>query len=143
MADEPDSAVQAQDTQHTGFVALFSDWAGALAERVSTGATLAMAETRLAISTFLLMVFVSVLAAGAILFAWGLLVYAALQLLVANGVSALVSALILVLVHAGLAFALWRTATSLMRNLEFTETRRLLRTAMESGSGESASNPDS
>jgi hypothetical protein len=119
-------------------VTLFQDWAGALAERVSTGATLAMAETRLAISTFLLMVFVSVLAAGAILFAWGLLVFASLHILVANGVSNVVAALVLVLVHAGLAWALWQTANSLMRNLEFTETRRLLRSAVGSRGDESA-----
>lgn len=132
MADEPESAVQAEENQHSGLAALFQDWAGALAARISTGATLAMAETRLAISTFLLMVFISVLAAGAILFAWGLLVFAGLQILVVNGVSKVVAALVLVLLHAGLAWALWQTANSLMRNMEFTETRRLLRSAVES-----------
>lgn len=135
MSDQPDSTVQAHGREISGLGSLFSDWAGALSERVTTGATLAMAETRLAISTFLLMVFVSVLAAGAILFAWGLLVYACLQVLIGAGVSAVVSALILVFVHSGLAFALWRMASSLMRNLEFTETRRLLRSAIETRGG--------
>jgi hypothetical protein len=105
---------------------LLSAWVEALGARVRGHADLVMAETRLALSTFLLMIFLTLLAAGAVLFAWAFLVLALAQVPLAAGASPLLTALILLAVHLLLAVILWRTASGLGRNMEFQATRRLL-----------------
>jgi hypothetical protein len=105
---------------------LLSAWVDALGARVRGHADLVMAETRLALSTFLLMIFLTLLAAGAVLFAWAFLVLALAQVPLAAGASPLVTALILLAVHLLLALILWRTVSGLGRNMEFRATRRLL-----------------
>jgi len=128
VADDADSAETATE-RSPGVAAAAGGWLEALAERFRTGAALALAETRLALSTFMLMLFLTVLAAGALLFAWGFLVLALSDLAVAMGVAPLTASLSLVGVHALLAWGLWLAVNRLGRNMAFTETRRLLRGA--------------
>jgi hypothetical protein len=125
MLDRADSSADEAEGSHTGVIALTADWVEAVGQRFRSGAALALAETRLALSTFLMMLFLTVLAAGALLFAWGFLAYGLMQLLIAFGLSPLTTIIVLVLVHLGLAWLLWHVVNRLGRNMEFTETRRL------------------
>jgi hypothetical protein len=104
---------------------LLSDWFEAVAARVRGQADLVLAETKLALSTFMLMIFLTILAAGALLFAWAFFMVALAQVSLTIGVSPLVTALALLAVHGLLALILWRTANGLGRNMEFRATRRL------------------
>lgn len=113
----------------------FSQWVDALGARFRTSAELALAETRLAVSSFMLMIFLSVLAAGALLIAWALLVFAAMQLPIAMGFSIVAATLILVAAHVLVAWLLWRSANALGNKMDLPETRRLLRSAAESVEG--------
>lgn len=132
MVQEQNSSLAADDTSQAGMPGLFVGWLGAVGERLRTGVDLAFAETRLAISTFMLMIFLSILAAGALLFAWALLVFAAAQWPISMGYSPVGAALILAIGHVLVAWALWRFANALGHNMDFPETRRLLRPAAES-----------
>jgi hypothetical protein len=123
-ADEPGAAQPRAD--EPSIQDLLSAWVEAFGARVRGHADLVMAETRLALSTFLLMIFLTLLAAGAVLFAWAFLVLALAQVPLAAGASPLLTALILLAVHLLLAVILWRTASGLGRNMEFQATRRLL-----------------
>ncbi len=124
-----------EDPREESLPQMLSGWLGSLADRYRAVADLAFAETRLAITTFMLMIFVSVLAAGALLFAWALLIYAIAQIPIAMGFSRVAAALILVAAHLLIAWLLWRYANSLGHNMGFTETRRVLRSATESSEG--------
>lgn len=105
---------------------LLSEWFDAVAARARGHADLVLAETKLALSTFMLMIFLTILAAGALLFAWAFFMVALAQVSLTIGVSPLVTALALLAVHGLLALFLWRTANRLGRNMEFRATRRLL-----------------
>jgi membrane protein implicated in regulation of membrane protease activity len=105
---------------------LASEWIEAFSARVRGQADLILAETKLALGTFMLMIFLTILAAGALLFAWAFLMVAIAQVSMTLGVSPLVTALVLLAVHGLLALILWRTANGLGRNMEFSGTRRLL-----------------
>lgn len=139
MAEEQPPAPAVEDASDKAYTDLAADWIRAVGDRFQTGAQLAIAETRLAISTFVLMIMLTVLAAGAILFAWAFLVMALAQLPIAMGMSRAATALVLVAVHLLIAFILWRVINALGRNMEFSETRKLLRTA---GSEEPGDNDD-
>jgi hypothetical protein len=132
MVREQDSPVVTEDPGEESLPQMFSGWLNSLAQRYRAVADLAFAETRLAITTFMLMIFVSVLAAGAIIFAWVLLIYAVAQVPIAMGFSRTAAALILVVAHILLAWLLWRYANSLGQNMNFPETRRVLLAATES-----------
>jgi hypothetical protein len=114
---------------------LATGWVDAVGRRFRASAALALAETRLALSSFILMLFLTVLAAGALLFAWGYLLYAMMQLSLAAGYSPIATAFALAVVHLGLAYALWRLANSLGQHMEFTETRRLLASMADDDTG--------
>ena len=77
------------------------------------------------------MIFLTTLAAGAVLFAWGFFVLA--QLPLGMGFSVVGTSLILLVVHGVLAWILWRFINSLSRNMEFQATRRLLRAGLDDG----------
>jgi uncharacterized membrane protein YqjE len=111
--------------------ALASEWLGAVGGRLRGCTDLVLAETRLALSTFLLMIFLTVLAAGAALFAWVFLVIALAQVPLGYGLSPAATALILLGLHLLLALILWRIANGMGRNMEFRATRRLLSTPAE------------
>ncbi|MGA9575366.1 MAG: hypothetical protein WBS20_15605 [Lysobacterales bacterium] len=112
--------------QDPGLSYLLADWANAAGDRLKAGANLVLAETRLAVSTFLLMVLVVMMAGGAFLFAWGLLILAMIEALSLAGLPLLAGIGVLFLIHLALAFGLLRFANSLGRHMEFTATRRLL-----------------
>jgi hypothetical protein len=105
---------------------LASEWLEAAGARVRGQVELLLAETKLALGTFMLMIFLTILAAGALLFAWAFLMLAVAQVSLSFGVSPLVTALVLLAVHGLLALILWRTANALGRNMEFRATRQLL-----------------
>lgn len=126
MDGEQDSASTAGQAPDEHAAGLISSWLAALGERFQTGAELALAETRLAITSFMLMIFLAVLAAGALLFAWALIVFAAGQWAVSAGYPPVATALVLGLVHVLLAWVLWTAANVLGRTMDFPETRRLL-----------------
>ena len=121
---EPSEAGQGSAEPHVSELA--SAWFEAVAARVRGQADLVLAETKLAVGTFMLMIFLTILAAGALLFAWAFFMVALSQLSLRFGVSPLVTALVLLAVHGLLALILWRTANGLGRNMEFRATRRLL-----------------
>lgn len=110
---------------------LASGWVEAVGARVRGHAELVLAETKLALGSFMLMIFLTILAAGALLFAWAFLMVAVAQVSLSFGVSPLVTALVLLAGHGLLALILWRTANGLGRNMEFSATRRLLSPAPE------------
>lgn len=132
MVREQDSPLVEEEPREESLPQLLSGWLGSLTDRYRAIADLAFAETRLAVTTFMLMIFVSVLAAGALLFAWALLLFAIAQVPVAMGFSRVAAALILVVAHVLLAWILWRYANSLGKNMGFAETRRVLRSTRES-----------
>lgn len=141
MAQEQSPSLVADDASQAGVPGLFVSWLGAVGERFRTSVDIAFAETRLAISTFMLMIFLSILAAGALLFAWALLLFAVAQWPISMGYSPVGAALILAIGHVLLGWLLWRFANALGHNMEFPETRRLLRPATDSA--EEAANRDS
>lgn len=114
------------DDRDPSLSALASEWFDALGARVRGHADLVLAETKLAVGTFMLMIFLTILAAGALLFAWAFLVLAVAQVPLSMGLSVLATALILLGLHLLMALILWRTANALGRNMEFRATRRLL-----------------
>jgi hypothetical protein len=109
-----------------------AQWLDALEERFRSGAELALAEARLAVSSFMLMIFLSILAAGALLIAWALLLFAIAQLPIAMGLSKVSATLILVGAHVIVAWLLWRSANALGNKMDLPETRRLLRSTARS-----------
>lgn len=131
MGEDQPPATGVGEASDTGYTGLIADWFQSIGNRVQTGAQLAIAETRLAISTFMLMIMLTVLAAGAILFAWGFLVMALAQLPIAMGMSRIATAFVMVGVHLLIAFGLWLIIRALGRNMDFSETRRLFRTAAD------------
>jgi hypothetical protein len=127
-----DSSLTASESSEGHASGVVGSWLTALGDRVLTGAELALAETRLAITSFMLMIFLAVLAAGALLFAWALLVFAAGQWAVSMGFSPVGAALVLFVIHLLLAWLLWRAANALGQTMGFPETRRLLSSAADS-----------
>lgn len=107
--------------------ALLAAWAQTVGQHLRGSLRLAMAETKLAVTTFALVIFLVVLAAGAVLLAWGLLLLAMVQALSLAGLSLLLAVLTLAGGHVAIAFALWRLANRLSRHMEFRATRGLLK----------------
>lgn len=105
---------------------LLSDWASTLALRFRGSLRLALAETKLAVTTFVLMIFIVVLSAGAVIMAWGLLLAALIQALSLAGLTLAVAIAILSVAHVLLAWMLWRLANRLGRHMDFRATRRML-----------------
>lgn len=125
--------MQAQATQSQNemeqapdFSNLLAEWTTAAAGRLKASVKLVLAETRLAVSTFFLMIFVFILAAGAFIMAWGLLVYSLIVALSLTGLQLLTGLSVLVLAHLGAGVVLLRLSIRLGRHMEFTATRRLL-----------------
>lgn len=105
---------------------LVSDWLKTMQLRFRGSLHLAMAETKLAVSTFVLMMFLAVISAGSVVLGWAFLLFAAVQALELTGVG-LIGAFVLVGVgQFALAFLLWRFASRLSRHMEFRATRGLM-----------------
>jgi len=105
---------------------LFSEWTHTLGLRFRGSLRLAMAETKLAVTSFVLMIFLVVLAAGAIILAWLLFLAALVQALSLAGLTLLLAIATVSALHVVLAWFLWRTANRLGRHMEFRATRRML-----------------
>ena len=105
---------------------LLSAWTHTLRLRFRGSLRLAMAETKLAVTSFVLMIFLVVLAAGAVILAWMLLLAALVQALSLAGLTLLFAIATVSAFHIVLAWFLWRTANRLGRYMEFRATRRLL-----------------
>lgn len=105
---------------------LLSEWAGTLSLRLRGSLRLAMAETKLAVTTFVLMIFLVVMAAGFLVMAWGLLLVALVQALSLAGLQLAVAMLSVAGLHILLAWALWRLANRMGKHMEFRATRGLL-----------------
>lgn len=106
---------------------LLADWAGTFGVRLRACLRLAMAETRLAVTTFVLVIFLVVLAAGAVVLAWCLLLLALVQVLSLAGLSLALALVTVAVLHLAIAWALWRLANRLGRHMEFRATREALR----------------
>ena len=122
MEDHP--PLTSKDDQR--IASLVSDWVEAANLRLRASLRVAMAETKLAVTTFALMIFLVVLAAGAVLLAWLLLLVALVQVLALVGLQLVLAIMVVAVLHLAAAWALWRLATRLGRHMEFRATRQLL-----------------
>ena len=121
-AYEPGSPVDSNEQ----LASLVSDWVKTVKLRFRGSLHLALAETRLAVSTFVLMIFLAVLSAGSVVLGWAFLLFAMVQALELAGVG-LIGAIALVgLGQFILAYLLWRLAGHLSRHMEFRATRGLM-----------------
>ncbi len=124
--NKADVQAQSAETGEQELTQVLSDWASTLALRFRGSLRLALAETKLAVTTFVLMVFLAVLSAGAVIMAWSLLLAALIQALSLAGVTLAVAIAILSVAHVLLAWMLWRLANRLGRHMHFRATRGLL-----------------
>ncbi|MDX1460044.1 MAG: hypothetical protein R3348_03215 [Xanthomonadales bacterium] len=113
-------------TRQPDLAALAAEWLSGAGERLALTSKLVMAEARLAVSTFLVMIFLTVLAAGAVLFAWAFFVLSVSHWLVWMGLSSAQALLALCLGHLLLAVLIWRYVNQLTQHLEFAGTRQAL-----------------
>lgn len=107
--------------------AVLAEWADTVGLRFKGSLRLAMAETKLAVTTFALVIFLAVLSAGAVVLAWGLIVIALVQALSLAGLTLLLAVLAIALLHLAAAWSLWRLANRLSRHMEFRATRGMLK----------------
>lgn len=122
-----DVQAQAAKSGEQELAQLFSDWASTLALRFRGSLRLALAETKLAVTTFVLMIFLVVLSAGSIIMAWALLLAALIQALSLAGLTLAVAIAILCVAHVLLAWMLWGLANRLGRHMDFRATRSMLK----------------
>ena len=104
---------------------------GAAMERVKGLFDLAGAELRLIAISVFAMLFLVVLAATALLVAWGLVVASLLQFAASTAIPWSVAAIVLALGHLILAMYCWQRMQSLGRHFTMPELRR----ALHSGNG--------
>lgn len=124
--NETDVQAQTGEAGEQELAKVLSDWTSTLALRFRGSLRLALAETKLAVTTFVLMIFLVVLSAGAVIMAWALFLAALIQALSLAGVTLAVAIVILSVAHVLLAWMLWRMANRLGRHMEFRATRGLL-----------------
>lgn len=125
--NQTDVQAQAAKSGEQELVQLLSDWAGTLALRFRGSVRLALAETKLAVTTFVLMIFLVVLSAGAVILAWGLLLAALIQALSLAGMTLAAAIAAFSAAHVLLGWMLWRLANRLGRHMDFRATRRMLK----------------
>lgn len=131
MEDQPPtkpapSAAAESPAADSGIIPQAAEWASDMANRLLAGIDLVMAETRLAVSSFVLMLFLVILAALSVMFGWGLLMIALAQFLAANGLNMVTASALLGVIHFGLALGLWLFARRLWQHMEFRATRELM-----------------
>ncbi|HET7130707.1 MAG TPA: hypothetical protein VFJ95_00610, partial [Gammaproteobacteria bacterium] len=100
-----------------GLKAAGEELLGALAQRARDVVDLAAAEARLAALSGLEMLVLVMVAAAALVVAWGLLVACILYLFWQAEVGWVVPAVLFALAHAALAYYLWQMTVRLSRNL--------------------------
>jgi len=126
MASSREDSTPRAEPGDTGLVPLTAEWVHAIGERFGASAKLVMAETRLAVSSFLVMIFLVIPPAGAALFGWGLLLLALAQALSVVGMNLAAAVGMMSMLHLVLAWLLWNYANRVGQYLEFRNTRRLL-----------------
>jgi uncharacterized membrane protein YqjE len=109
-----------------GIATLAASWMTAAGSRVKLISELALAEAKLAAISLALMAFLAMLAAAFVLSAWGLLIAGLVNGLVQMQISLWPILLVLGGLHVLIAYAAWRGAIRLSRNLEFELTRKQL-----------------
>jgi uncharacterized membrane protein YqjE len=120
-------APRSEDREEQPLVSQFSEWTETLGLRLRGSVRLALAETKLAFTTFVMMICLVVLAAGALILAWALLLVAAVQALALAGLQLLASMIVVAGLHVLLAWGLWRLANRLSKHMEFRATRKMLK----------------
>ena len=105
---------------------LLSDWVRTVGLQIRSRVHLALAETKLAVTTFVLLIFLVVVSAGAVVMAWGLLLFAAVQALALAGLSLIFALIVASFLHLLAAWGLWRLANRLGRHMEFRASRGLV-----------------
>ena len=103
----------------------------AASQRVQDFLDLAAAETRLAALSALTMLLSVMVAAAALVVAWGLLVACVLYVLSRSPLGWPIPAFIIALGHVALAYYLWQYTVRLSRNLTLPELRTSLRGRLE------------
>jgi hypothetical protein len=107
------------------------DLARAALQRVQHITELAAAEVHLAALSGLAMLLCVMIAAAALVVAWGLLVACVLYLFSQSPLNWPLPALLLAIGHAALAYYLWQVTVRLSRNLTLPELRTTLRRNVE------------
>jgi uncharacterized membrane protein YqjE len=123
MSSKPISA-ESLDADESKVVSHAKGWLAATQSRVTSVAQLALAEAKLAAISIAMMAFLGALAAAFALIAWGLCVAAIIRVLIQLDISIWVAMLTMALAHVFAAILLWRAASKLGDNLEFTATRK-------------------
>jgi len=109
-----------------GPAALWRELKDALTALLRSTLSLAMAEGRLAVLSSVSMVVIAVLAGGVLFGAWLFMNLAFAYGAEALGAPLWAACAVLSIAHAVAAFALWRGALRLGKNLEFPHTRRMI-----------------
>ena len=139
LSTEPPSSAPEQEAISTeaNIAELATGWVHAAGSRIKATAELALAETRLAVMSVVLMLLLSIVAAVFVLGAWGLLIAGIVTGLMQLGVPAWMTMLALGIVHVVCAWVLLRWMGRLSVHLELPATRRQLRgdDAMEESDG--------
>jgi hypothetical protein len=116
--------VEAAGSPEPGLKAAGEELLGAIAQRARDVVDLAAAEARLAALSGLEMLVLVMVAAAALVVAWGLLVACVLYLFWQAEVGWVVPALVFAVGHAALAYYLWQMTVRLSRNLTLPALRR-------------------
>jgi len=112
------------DTDLKDGLAIAGDWTQTLLRQTKASVELALAETKLAASSFLMMIFLAVVAAVFALTAWGIIVAGTVIGLQALGVPIWAGMLSIGLAHALASLLVFLRIKRLSNNLDMQETRR-------------------
>jgi len=118
------SAIESNESPDATLRAAGQDLLGAIAQRARDVVELAAAEARLAALSGLAMLVLVMVAAAALVVAWGLLVACTLYVFWKAEVGWVLPALVFAVGHAALAYYLWQMTARLSRNLTLPALRR-------------------
>jgi len=107
-------------------LAIASDWTGTLLQRIRCNAELTIAETKLAAVSFLMMLFLTVVAALFVLTAWGVLLAGATLGLQSVGIPVAGSLTAIGVVQLAAAVFVFRKIRQLSQSLELPATQAAL-----------------
>lgn len=127
MQSQRENEIQLVDPAEGQLVELIGEWLATKGVRLRGSLRLAMAETKLAVTTFALVIFLVVMSAGFAVVAWGLMLLAMVQALSLAGLKLMFAIIVIALLNLALAWALWRLANHLTRHMEFRATRDALK----------------
>ena len=116
---------------HASLAGLATSWLSSVGARAQSTSALVIAETKLALLSVVVMVFLAVLAAVSVLASWGLLTAGLTIWAVQSGAPLWVALFGAGSVHALLGILAWRGVTRLSGYLEFSATREQFRVSEE------------